>query len=235
MSFELYLISALIGSQFAYLFLLILNYLKILLNPEQIELLFLLVIGICILIFLLIQSYIYNKILNILLKEKDIEKFKKKCAEEIKLSINSIMKRKLIFVLTDFYIQQGDFNSAIKYVKKIKKNNNTRDFNRNLFLSMRVKLQFYLRLISINLKLNNIIDAQIAFVNAKKFIDKYKYSRKFSFEIAYTLGLLEYAKGNYFEAKEFFNTALDLNIDNNLEKEKDIIKLIAKISLKTKY
>ena len=216
MSLGLYLISAFIGAEISYIIILIFRFINLSLNGIQIAFLFLLVIITSIIIFLVIQLITYTKIIKILIEEKDLNRFKNKCENEFKFSINNVLKIKLSIVLCEAYIKQAEFKLALKLIKSVNSNKSFKDFNSYFLLSKNIKLEFYLKLILLNVQLNNIIDAQMAFENGREIIEKFKNVKEYLFDIAYTLGLLEYAKGNYLQANELLNYALD-EIDNNLD------------------
>ena len=83
----------------------------------------------------------------------------------------------------------------------------------NIFLPSKIKLNYYLKLIFLNVTFNNLIDAQIAFEEGQKFISKYKSNVVFSAEISRVLALLEYAKGNYREAGKLISVTESDNSD----------------------
>jgi len=150
----------------------------------------------------------------------------------LKKCYDKILKSKLAINLAEVYIQKIDYKKALTFLNFSNPYDKISTFNNLFSLSKKIKLEYYLKLIFLNLRLNNIIDAQIALENGQVFIEKFLVDKEFSFEIAYTLSLLEYSKGNYSKASELIIFAIDLADDKNVEQIRELVELKNKIRAK---
>lgn len=229
MGIGLILIAVLIGSQIAHIIVLLLGTYSGHVNIIFTALIYVVMISIAIYICFLSQKDTYKRILSIMVEEKNVVKFINKCNYTCKWSIDSVLRSKLSIKLSEVYIQQGDYNLAYKTLTEVNSIKNSRYFNKYFLLPKSLKLEYYLKLIYINIKFNNIMDAQIAAENGHDIIELFKNEKEHIFDVRYTLALLEYSKGNYFEANELISFIEEDSVDlrdalNNL-KEKINLKI----------
>lgn len=174
------------------------------------------VISALIFICYLAQKDTYNRIINIMIKEKNIEKFIKKCEYTFAWAIDRVLISKLAIKLCELYIQQEKYKLAFETLKKTNLQKNTFIFNNMFLLPKSLKLEYYLKLIFLNIKFNNIVEAQMAAENGHDFIELFFDNEDFALEIKYTLALLEKAKGDKTKALELIESAFE-SIEINSE------------------
>ena len=106
-----------------------------------------------------------------MIKEKNIEKFIKKCEYTFAWAIDRVLISKLAIKLCELYIQQEKYKLAFETLKKANLQKNTFIFNNMFLLPKSLKLEYYLKLIFLNIKFNNIVEAQMAVENGQEFIE----------------------------------------------------------------
>lgn len=213
MSANLYLLSGLFGAQLADIAFLILINLDAKPNAIQTILMFLIFICFSIGACLLIQKRACKKIISDYKNNCDANSFSEKCENVFSHSINNNLKIALAVSLCEAYIKEKEYRKAFSALKKATGKSKLSSVGGNIFLPSNMKLNYFLKLIYLNVTFNNLIDAQIAFEDGQKYINKFRADSAFSAEISRVLALLEYAKGSYSEAGKLISAVESDNSD----------------------
>lgn len=224
MSGVLYLFSLIVGLQLSFVLYEISSVLNLNLSSNTFLLLSITIILLTCLIFYLFEKLKYILIISTINKKNTIKsiEFLEKI---ITKSGDKILNSKLNIRLCELYIINDNFNQALKTIKK------ANSHNKLFSLKEKYKLEYYLKLIYLNIILNNLIVADDEMKLAKKYFNKYMDNYKFKSDILKVKGMLEYSKGNYIDAENYINSAIESQ--HNYNNSDELYFILAKIYLKT--
>lgn len=229
MGFLLYFLSSIIGAQAGYIIAILIDKQtssnNIVLYSSCITFLILA----CIITIFLRQKTIFDNIQ--MLKKSNKNEYVLKTKQNFSISVDGVLKFKLALCLCNFFIEENDFISAKNSIDMIKQTHYGKPIINKKFLSKKLKLEYYLKQIYLSTMGNNIIEAHSCYIRGKKYIDKYISHDEYRFLILNILSQYEYSKGDYKEAENFINDAIN-NCDD--EYKKDELKIfLSKIYYKT--
>lgn len=228
MSFLLFLLSIIIGTQIGYIFAILID------KQISADSIFLYVL--CIVIFVFVsmitiyfrQRKIYKNIQ--MLQNTDKDKYVLKSIQIFKTSIDSVLKFKIAFSLCNYYTEKKDYNLAKKAIDMIKQKKFGKSLIECKFISKKRKFEYYLKQIQLSTISHNIIDAYTSFLKGEKYINSYLSKQEYKLKILKILSEYEYEKGNYSQAEKYLLNAIN-ECEN--EYEKDSLKIfLAKVYYK---